>query len=83
MYHDCRKGAIAANRKERNIIRKTAEGIDEALRQLSSPDREQHIIRALIDLESPLEGSLSSKICGYYAMMLLAAHGYHKDALDK
>ena len=66
------------NRKELNIIRKTAEGIDEALKQLHSPDTEKHLINALVDMDSPLEGPLSSKVVGYYAMMLLASQDYRK-----
>ena len=66
------------NRKELAIIRKTAEGIDEALKHLNSPEAEKHIINALVDMDNPLEGPLSSKITGYYAMMLLASQDYRK-----
>lgn len=66
------------NRKELAIIRKTAEGIDEALKQLHSPEVEKHLINALVDMDSPLDGPLSSKVVGYYAMMLLASQDYRK-----
>ncbi len=66
------------NRKELAIIRKTAEGIDEALQQLHSPDMEKHLIKALVDMDSQLDLPLSSKVAGYYAMMLLASRDYRK-----
>lgn len=61
------------NRKELAIIRKTAEGIDEALKQLHSPDMEKHLINALVDMTNHLDKPLTSKLAGYYAMMLLAS----------
>ncbi len=61
------------NKKELAIIRKTAEGIDEAMRQLQSPDMEKHLITALVDKTKHLEQPLTSKLAGYYAMMWLAS----------
>ena len=61
------------NRKELNIIRKTAEGIDEALQQLHGPDAEKHLYNAMVDMDSHMSKPLGSKIVGYYATMLLAS----------
>lgn len=67
------KGVETVNKKELAIIRKTAEGINEALQQLHSTDMEKHLINALVDMTNHLDKPLSSKLAGYYAMMLLAS----------